>query len=358
MQRRKSLDGLSAIGIALVCVIWGASAIAAGRPIQQPPSRPGPVLDNMVGTVVAFAGPTDRIPHGWLLCDGREIKIAEYPELYDTVGTAWGAGNGRTTFNLPDLRGRFLRGADLGAGRDPDASTRAASAYGGFEGDDVGTVQGDSLQSHSHADPGHSHVDSGHQHDDAGHTHQDLGHSHVDSGHVHQDSGHAHVDSGHTHVDRGHGHTDTGHTHLDRGHAHPAWTNAATGMNVESDETDDRAVGLITGQASVTVGTGYAQLQTGQAQISAGKADLAPAQAQIQAGHANIQPAQAAIQPSRADLTTAHANVLTAHANIQISRTGIGEPTETSAGPARHGHETRPTNAAVIYIIRAIGQGH
>jgi phage-related tail fiber protein len=62
-------------------------------------------------------------------------------------------------FNLPDLRGRFVRGWDHGAGHDPEAGTRTSTATGGNTGDAVGTQQGDELQSHTHGvnDPGHLH---------------------------------------------------------------------------------------------------------------------------------------------------------------------------------------------------------
>ena len=49
--------------------------------------------------------------HGsWLLCNGQEVERTSYPELYDLIGTKFGAGNGVTTFNVPDYRGKFLRG--------------------------------------------------------------------------------------------------------------------------------------------------------------------------------------------------------------------------------------------------------
>lgn len=98
--------------------------------------------------IVAFAGTTP--PAGWALCDGQELGRATNPALFAALGTSWGAGNGSTTFNLPDLRGRFLRGVDQGAQRDPDAVTRAAAQAGGNSGDAVGSVQADQLRSHSH----------------------------------------------------------------------------------------------------------------------------------------------------------------------------------------------------------------
>jgi microcystin-dependent protein len=101
------------------------------------------------GTVVAFAGPT--VPAGWLPCDGKQYNALEskYVALYSAIGTLYGGNSSASVFSVPDLRGVFLRGWDNKAGRDPDASTRAAAA-GGLPGDAVGSLQGDSFKSHDH----------------------------------------------------------------------------------------------------------------------------------------------------------------------------------------------------------------
>ncbi len=82
-------------------------------------------------------------PGGWLPCDGAEVSRDEFAELFTAIGTSHGSGDGITTFNLPDYRGRFLRGSDGGSGRDPGAQSRVASAVGGNIGDRVGSVQED-----------------------------------------------------------------------------------------------------------------------------------------------------------------------------------------------------------------------
>lgn len=68
------------------------------------------------GAVVAFAAGTD--PAGWITCNGGEQSRTTYAALFAVIGTTYGNGNGTTTFNLPDLRGEFIRGADLGRGVD------------------------------------------------------------------------------------------------------------------------------------------------------------------------------------------------------------------------------------------------
>lgn len=59
----------------------------------------------MAGVIQMFAGTSP--PAGWLVCDGSAVSRADYALLFAAIGTAWGAGDGSTTFNLPDMRGRF-----------------------------------------------------------------------------------------------------------------------------------------------------------------------------------------------------------------------------------------------------------
>lgn len=61
---------------------------------------------------------TDEVEDGCLLCDGSERSRTEYAALFARIGTTFGAGDGSTTFNLPEGRGEFLRGADNGRGVD------------------------------------------------------------------------------------------------------------------------------------------------------------------------------------------------------------------------------------------------
>ena len=62
-----------------------------------------------VGIVQAFAGTT--IPSGWLLCDGSAVSRTDYAALYAVIGTTYGAGDGSTTFNLPNLIDKFVEGS-------------------------------------------------------------------------------------------------------------------------------------------------------------------------------------------------------------------------------------------------------
>lgn len=61
-----------------------------------------------VGAVLPFYG--SRPPKNWLLCYGQEVSRTEYKALFDVIGTAAGSGNGSTTFNVPDLKGKVIYG--------------------------------------------------------------------------------------------------------------------------------------------------------------------------------------------------------------------------------------------------------
>jgi len=89
-------------------------------------------------------------PAGWLLCNGQSVSRTTYSDLFAAIETNFGSGDGATTFNVPDMRGRFLRGWDNGAGRDPDRGSRPVMTAGGNSGDNIGSIQADEIKSHWH----------------------------------------------------------------------------------------------------------------------------------------------------------------------------------------------------------------
>jgi microcystin-dependent protein len=91
------------------------------------------------GAIFAF-GMTSNVPTGYLVCNGGAISRTSYASLFAAIGTTWGSGDGSTTFNLPDLRGAFLRGEGTGT-----INSRNKAA-GGL----VGTYQEDHFQGHGH----------------------------------------------------------------------------------------------------------------------------------------------------------------------------------------------------------------
>jgi microcystin-dependent protein len=104
---------------------------------------------NPSGAIIAFGGIS--APSGWLLCDGSAVSRTTYSNLFTAIGTAFGSGDGSTTFNLPDFRGRFMRGLDGTANNDPDKASRSASNIGGNSGNNVGSLQGESFKNHQHS---------------------------------------------------------------------------------------------------------------------------------------------------------------------------------------------------------------
>lgn len=90
--------------------------------------------DQLIGSVAAFAMNTP--PTGWFRCNGAAVSRSLYAGLFAKIGTTFGVGNGSTTFNLPDLRGEFVRGWDDGRGVDT--------------GRTFGSVQAHAVESHAH----------------------------------------------------------------------------------------------------------------------------------------------------------------------------------------------------------------
>lgn len=87
-----------------------------------------------------YMWPTETPPTGTLEANGAAVSRATYSRLYGIIGTAYGPGDGSTTFNLPNYQGEFLRGWDHGRGVDPDRGTRT-NRGDGTVGDHVGTKQ-------------------------------------------------------------------------------------------------------------------------------------------------------------------------------------------------------------------------
>lgn len=114
---------------------------------------PSPVVPLVpTGAILPYGGAA--APAGFVVCDGAAISRTTYAALYTILGTAYGAGDGSTTFNVPDLRGRSPLGSGTGAG----LTARTIGQTGGEEGHALTSDEG---PTHTHSatvtDPGHFH---------------------------------------------------------------------------------------------------------------------------------------------------------------------------------------------------------
>ncbi|MGE5495102.1 MAG: phage tail protein [Burkholderiales bacterium] len=103
-----------------------------------------------------FMWGSDKPPKGCLLCDGAEYSRTEYSQLFNVIGTTYGAGDGSTTFNVPDMRGRVAVGKDS-AQTEFDALNEA----GGEKAHTLTIVE---MPTHTHAQDSHNHTQNPHAH--------------------------------------------------------------------------------------------------------------------------------------------------------------------------------------------------
>lgn len=98
-------------------------------------------MESLLGEIRMFAG--NFAPRGWAICDGQLLSIAQHQALFSILGTIYG-GDGRTTFALPDLRGRVA----VGEGQGPGLSAYRLGAKSGTE---TVTLDVSQLPAHNHA---------------------------------------------------------------------------------------------------------------------------------------------------------------------------------------------------------------
>lgn len=120
--------------VSLLGKILTVLLVGFGEPNPDEPGLPSA----LVGTVLDFAGATP--PEGFLLCYGQEVSRETYAALFGVIGVTYGEGDGSTTFNLPDLRGRVVAGKDNMGGISMDRLTNNSGA--GVDGDTLGAAGG------------------------------------------------------------------------------------------------------------------------------------------------------------------------------------------------------------------------
>lgn len=105
------------------------------------------------GSVWDYGG--SSIPSGWLLCDGSAVSRTTYSALFTAIGTAYGSGNGSTTFNVPDCRGRVTVGKDNMGGSSANRVTSTTmspdgNTIGATGGTQTHVLTGAQMASHTH----------------------------------------------------------------------------------------------------------------------------------------------------------------------------------------------------------------
>ena len=124
---------------------------------------------DIIGEIKFYAGDPSHLPANWILCDGQPLSRTKYASLFSVIGESFGSGDGKNTFNLPDLRSRFAIGRDSLRVR-----SNVAVKLGDVGGHASHTLSHNHLPAHSHAsgslkieanglhrhkirDPGHTH---------------------------------------------------------------------------------------------------------------------------------------------------------------------------------------------------------
>lgn len=124
------------------------------------------------GVILPWMGAEASAPTGWLICDGRAVSRETYSALHDLLRDAGGAGSyvygggdGATTFNVPDLRGRTIIGLDnMGGSSANRVTATAADSVGGTGGVELVTLTISQMPAHTHVQNPHTHVQNPHHH--------------------------------------------------------------------------------------------------------------------------------------------------------------------------------------------------
>jgi microcystin-dependent protein len=208
------------------------------------------------GVIMAYGALTP--PGGWLLCDGRAVSRTTYSGLFSIISTNWGPGDGVTTFNLPDLRGRVPIGMGTGA----SGTAYALAQVGGEEKHKL--VLGE-IAAHAHTltDPGHTHLQNAHTH-----TLSDPSHNHTIS-----QSGHTHGinDPKHVHMDKsGVASLGGGGTQAVAASDNVATSPAATGITIQEANANIALAGALTGVTALAATAVNQSHTTGITVVSVG----------------------------------------------------------------------------------------
>jgi len=113
------------------------------------------------GMIMMWSGAIATIPQGWLLCNGAAISRVDYADLFNAIGTIYGAGDGSTTFNLPNFINRSPMGANADVGGMPMTNVSGVPMQNGGEAQH--TLSVGEMPSHTHIQNAHNHNNGSYQ---------------------------------------------------------------------------------------------------------------------------------------------------------------------------------------------------
>lgn len=137
--------------------VFNGSAWVGGTVVSLLPSGSMQMYAGAVTQSASAGVVTTTAPSGWLLCDGAIVSRTTYSALFTAIGTVYGSGDGSTTFNLPDTRGRVPMGSGTGLGLNASGTgvtsgtAMTARALGAWFGEETHLLTATELAAHTHA---------------------------------------------------------------------------------------------------------------------------------------------------------------------------------------------------------------
>jgi microcystin-dependent protein len=195
-----TLQNMGILGTAAGTNIPVGSTVSGTGPqgpqgISGPAGPQGPQgLMGVAPTGSIFMWPAVTPPGGYLVCDGSAVSRTVYSALFSIISTSYGAGDGSSTFNIPNLQGRV----PLGTGTAPGAAGATNHALASTGGEETHVLTVAELAAHVHGLSAHTH-NHAHTHTMGNHTHVGVNHLHDLQGHWHAGANHLHDLQNHTH---------------------------------------------------------------------------------------------------------------------------------------------------------------
>ena len=153
------LDGGTSVGSSITIADTDGVVVNDGGTMKSVPASDFKEYIMPTGAVLPYAG--SSAPTGFLLCYGQAISRSTYADLFSAISTTYGTGDGSSTFNVPDLRGRVVAGQDDMGG---SSANRLTDQTGGLNGDTLGDTGGSETHTLTTAQmPAHTHTVTAHE---------------------------------------------------------------------------------------------------------------------------------------------------------------------------------------------------